>query len=77
MGENNLYIHNVDLDPQFYFAVCMHAYINFLNNIQKKTSGKQNNLCAHEHKLNATLKLRIDIDQINSNSNFSLYLLIN
>ena len=31
---------------------------------------------AHIHKLNATFKLRIDIDQIDSNSNFAYFLKI-
>ena len=34
----------------------------------------KDNLCAHVYKLNATLKLRIDIDQKDSNSNFAAYL---
>ena len=33
---------------------------------------KKDNLCGHVHKLNATLKLRIDIDHIDSNSNFAV-----
>ena len=31
----------------------------------------KDDLFAHVHKLNATLKLRTDIDQIDSNSNFA------
>ena len=53
--------------------------------IKKKFKRKQeenkrktkDNLCAHVHKLNATLKLRIDIDQIDSNSNFALVYQLN
>ena len=38
------------------------------NNNKWKT---KDNLCAHVLKLNATLKLRVDIDQIDSNSKFA------
>ena len=37
-----------------------------------KTSGKQKIIYVHMYKLNATLKLRIDIDQIGSKSNFAI-----
>ena len=53
-----------------------YACVNkFLKEYSKEKKWKtKDNLCAHEHKLNAKLKLRIDIDQIDANSNFASFL---
>ena len=49
--------------------VCAHKLLKLYSK-EKKWKSKDN-FCAHVHKLNATLKLRIDIDQIDSISNFA------
>ena len=50
--------------------ICVHKLLK--ENSKENKRKTKDNLCAHVHKLNATLKLRIDIDQIDSNSNFAM-----
>ena len=66
----------MDLFDQYQFLTLM-SQLDYVCVHKLKENSKENkrqtkdNLCAHVHKLNATLKLRIDIDQIDSNSNFA------
>ena len=67
----------MDLFDQYQFLilmsqldyVCAHKLLKLYSKENKWKT--KDNLCAHVHKLNATIKLRIDIDQIDANSNFA------
>ena len=48
--------------------VCVHKFLKYYSKENKCKT--KDNLCAHVQ-LNTALKLRIDIDQIDSNSNFA------
>ena len=52
------------------YALCLHKLLK--ENSKENKRKTKDNICAHVHKLNATLKLRIDIDQIDSNSYFAI-----
>ena len=65
----------MDLFDQYQFLTLM-SQLDYVHKLLKENSKEnkrktKDNLCAHVHKLNVTLKLRIDIDQIDSNSNFA------